>query len=137
MAFEKKRTVTEVYKYTYREQSTTQLSIGSNANVGNLFFDLYDINKKSAGYIMFNSSYRSISDVNYQNFQCGIFLNNNEDLLSIDYCEVTPSTNISYPGTETLANAIYATGKYQGKNVTVNIKYFNNNKRTVTITYEE
>jgi hypothetical protein len=133
-----KKLVREVYTYTFDENLTTSLITGSNATVGNLIFNLYDKDAAYVGYIMFSTSSRNISgDANYQNYQCGLFLNNNKDLLTISYCEVTMSNSESDTGTETLAKAIYGSGNYQGKDVTVNIKYLQDNKRKVIITYKE
>jgi hypothetical protein len=99
-------------------------------------FNLYDKDVKNVGYIIFSSNSRTMTteNVNYQNYQCGIFLNNNKNLLSICYNEVTGSVGLSYSDTETLVKAVYGGGKYQGKDVTVSIKYLKNNKRKVTIT---
>jgi len=133
-----KKLVREVYTYTFNQNPTTSLSIGSNASVGNLIFSLYDKDAKNVGYIMFTTSSRNISgDANYQNYQCGLFLNNNKDLLTISYCEVTLSSSESDTGTETLAKAIYGSGNYQGKDVTVKIKYLKDNKRRVIVTYNK
>jgi hypothetical protein len=133
-----KTTVVEVYTYTFNENSTTQLSTGSNASVGNLMFSLYDKDVKNVGYIMFTSSFREITsnNLNYGNSQCGIFLNNNKNLLSFSNGVLT-EPSLSADTSTISVKAIYGSGKYQDKDVTVKIEIGETNKRTITITYKK
>jgi hypothetical protein len=101
-------------------------------------FNLYDKDVKNVGYIMFGASFREITSNNlsYNNAQCGIFLNNNKDLLS--FCNVVLTEPSLSGDTTTLSvKAIYGSGKYQGKDVNVKIEIGQTNKRTVTITYKK
>jgi len=134
-----KKLVREVYTYTFDENSTTDISIGSNAVVTNEMYNLYK-NDVMVGRIMYTSGGREhVSDnVNYESVQGVIFLNNNKDIININYgITTTLSSSEGLAGTEILTKATYSSGKYQGKDVTVNIKFLKNSKREVIITYKE
>jgi hypothetical protein len=132
-----KKLVREVYTYTFNENSYTSLSIGGNASVDNGMYNLYDKDMKEIGRIMFTSNYRTLLLVDsYQNRQCGIFLNNNNDKICISYNEIT-NNGKSREGTEISAKATYSSGKYKNKDVNLKIKFLKNSKRRVIITYKE
>jgi hypothetical protein len=131
-----KKLVREVYTYTFDENLTTTLSIGANAGVSNLIFNLYDKNTTDVGYIMYTDNYRTLSTKNIANVQVGFFLNNNNDLISFNYNEI--NTNTKAPdNTEISVKATYSSGKYKNKDVNVNIKFLKDSKRKVIITYKE
>jgi len=135
-----KKLVREVYTYTFDETLGTSLSIGSNSTVSNSTYPLYDKDLKHVGFTMGTRNTReSTSDnYNYENIQVGFFLNDNKDLLSINFNLVSSlKTSAGIANTEVLAKATYGSGKYQGKDVTVNIKYLKDYKRKVIITYKE
>jgi len=127
--------VSEQYTYTYDENSITDISIGSNAVVTNEIYNLYK-NDVVVGRIMVASGAREhISDnVNYLSAQGVIFLNNNKDIININFAIVITPEGLA--GTEILTKATYSSGKYQGKDVNVNIKFLKDSKREVIITYK-
>jgi hypothetical protein len=129
--------VSEEFTFAYNDSLTTQISVGSNAFVGNSIYQLYNKNSKNVGYILFNSFYRTIpGSGNFSSYQCGLFLNNNADLLSISYCQVSSEPCLPNGNSETTAKSQYNTGKYTGKNVTVTIKTNSDStKGTVVISY--
>ena len=126
--------VSEQYTYTYDENSITDISIGSNAVVTNEIYNLYK-NDVVVGRIMVTSGAREhVGDnVDYLSAQGVIFLNNNKDIININFAIVITSEGLA--GTEILTKANYSTGIYQGKDVTVNIKFLKDSKRDVIITY--
>jgi hypothetical protein len=126
--------VSEQYTYTYDENSITDISIGSNAVVTNEIYNLYK-NDVVVGRIMVASGAREhISDnVNYLSAQGVIFLNNNKDIININFAIVITPEGLA--GTEILTKATYSSGIYQDKDVTVNIKFLKDGKRDVIITY--
>ena len=130
-----KKLVREVYTYTYDENSITDISIGSNAVVTNEMYNLYK-NDVMVGRIMVTSGAREhVGDnINYLSAQGVIFLNNNKDIININFAIVITSEGLA--GTEILTKATYSSGKYQGKDVTVNIKFLKNSKRKLIITYK-
>jgi len=130
-----KKLVRELYTYTFDENSTTDISIGSNAVVTNEIYNLYR-NDVMVGRIMYTSGGREhVSDnVNYESVQGVIFLNNNKDIININFAIVITSEGLA--GTEILTKATYSSGNYQGKDVTVNIKFLKDSKREVIITYK-
>jgi hypothetical protein len=94
------------------------------------------------GRIMFTSNYRTVTNYNnlslvdsYQNRQCGIFFNNNDNIC-ISYNETTDNGK-SRENTEISAKATYGSGKYKNKDVNVKIKFLKNSKRRLIITYKE
>ena len=133
-----KKLVRELYTYTYDENSITDISVGSNAVVTNEIYNLYK-NDVMVGHIMVTSGAREhVGDnINYLSAQGVIFLNNNKDIININYgITTTLSSSEGLAGTEILTKATYSSGKYQGKDVTVNIKFLKNSKRKVIITYK-
>jgi len=129
--------VSELYTYTYDENSITDISVGSNAVVTNEMYNLYK-NDVMVGRIMYTSGGREhVSDnVNYESVQGVIFLNNNKDIININFgLTTTLSSSEGFPETEILTKATYSSGIYQGKDVTVNIKFLKDSKRDVIITY--
>ena len=133
-----KKLVRELYTYTFDENSTTDISVGSNAVVTNEMYNLYK-NDVMVGRILFTSGGREhISDnVNYENYLGGIFLNNNKDIINFNFgLTTTLSTSEGVANTEISTKATYSSGKYQGKDVNVKIKFLKNSKREVIITYK-
>ena len=134
-----KTTVVEEYTYTYNQNETTQLSIGSNAYSGSLMFKLSDKDKKNVGYIMWSEFCRINNSENctYYSSNGTLYLNNNKDLISFN-CAVVGDLNTPQflNNTEISTKATYGSGKYQGKDVSVIIKYLKNNKRILTLTYK-
>jgi hypothetical protein len=129
--------VSELYTYTYDENSITDISVGSNAVVTNEMYNLYK-NDVMVGRILFTSGGREhISDnVNYENYLGGIYLNNNKNIINFNFgLTTTLSSSEGFPETEILTKATYSSGIYQGKDVTVNIKFLKDSKRDVIITY--
>jgi len=116
------------------------LSTGSNAYVSNLMFNLYDKDVKNVGYIMWSEFYRINNSENFTYYSSNgsLYLNNNKDLISFN-CAVVGDLNTPQflNNTEISTKATYGSGKYQGKDVTVSIKYLKNNKRTITLKYKE
>lgn len=131
--------------YKFNDNSSAEKSIGANASVGNYMFPLFEDSKmtKNGGYIMFTYNSRNISNVLFQNYFCGLFLNDGSnsdgypDLLTINYCEVNDSnpTQESPAGTQTVAKATYSTGTFQNKDVTVTINYKIKSLREIIIEY--
>jgi hypothetical protein len=128
------KTVTEEYTFYFSQNSATQLSIGSNASVSNLMFNVFDKDLKDIGYIMFDASFRSNGTTDLNNAQGGIFLNNNTDLIFLSNIVLTGSSTLGSDGSYTV-NAVYATGKYAGKNVSVTVTLTQTDKRLLTIKY--
>ena len=132
-----KTLVREVYTYTFNENEVTTSSIGANAGVSNLIFNLYDKKTNTdVGYIMYTENYRTLSSLNFSNLQVGIFLNNNNDLISFNYNELNSNTK-ALDNTEISVKATYGSGKYKNKDVNVRIQFLKNSKRIVTLTYKE
>jgi len=132
-----KKLVREVYTYTFNENEVTTLSIGANASVSNLIFNLYDKNTTAdVGYIMYTENDRTLSSLNFSNVQVGIFLNNHNDLINFNYNEVNSNTK-ALDNTEISDKAMYCSGKYKNKDVNVRIQFLKNSKRIVTLTYKE
>jgi len=130
-----KKLVRELYTYTYDENSITDISIGSNAVVTNEIYNLYE-KDVMVGRVMYTSGGREhVSDnVNYESVQGVIFLNNNKDIININFAIVITTEGLA--GTEISTKATYSSGKYQGKDVNVKIKFLKNSKREVIITYK-
>jgi len=129
--------VSELYTYTFDENSTTDISVGSNAVVTNEMYNLYK-NDVMVGRIMYTSGGREhISDnVNYENYLGGIYLNNNKDIINFNFgLTTTIGSSEAFSETEILTKATYSSGIYQDKDVTVNIKFLKDGKRDVIITY--
>jgi len=135
-----KKHVREVYTYTFVEHEVSSISAGSNAIVSNELYNLYE-NDVMVGRIMYTSGGREyISDnVNYENVQGVLFLNNNKDILNFNFGITTAlGTSEGFFKSEIVpTKATYATGKYQGKDVTVRVKFLKDSKREVIITYKE
>jgi hypothetical protein len=130
-----KKLIHEVYTYTFNKNEVTTSSIGANAGVSNLIFKLYDKKTNThVGYIMYTENYRTLS-LNYSNVQAGIFFNNYNDLINLNYIEVNRDTK-TLENTEKTVKATYSSGKYENKDVNVRLQFLKNSKRIVTLTYE-
>jgi hypothetical protein len=136
---QKKTTVVELLTFTFDESSSTSLSIGSNAYSGNLIFKLSDKDNKNVGYIMWSEFWRINNSENctYYSSNVALYLNNNKDIIAFN-CAFVSGLNAPEisTNTEISTKATYTSGKYQGKDVNVNIKFLKDNKRKVTLTYK-
>lgn len=135
-----KKLVREVYTYTFDEKSTTISSIGSNAYSGSLMFKLSDKDNKNVGYIMWSEFCRinNSEKCTYYSSNGTLYLNNNKDLISFNCASVGDLNTPQFlNNTEISTKATYTSGKYQGKDVNVKIKFLKDTKREVIITYKE
>ena len=134
----KATTVTEVYTYTFDENSASIYNIGSNAYTDNGIYKLYDESKKEVGYIMYSSGSRYVSgDANYENYQSSLFLDNNKNVVSVSFSEATGARGQSFDNTELSVKSTFSNGKFKGNVVNVKIQFLKNKKRTVTLTYSK
>jgi len=134
-----KKLVRELYTYTFDELSLTESSIGSTAEMSNLMLRIYDKDVKDVGYIMYGAFIRSLyeDDLLYENNIVALYLNSNKDIISFTYANVTKLANGKSPdNTEISTKATYASGKYQGKDVNVRVKFLKDSKREIIITYK-
>lgn len=112
------------YSFMFNQNVVTGMSIGSNASVGNATFNLLknDDNSTISNNIMFTTNSRKIDQLYYQNVFCGLFLNNNTDLIALNYCQVSSIVGLNEPNNNIVVNATYISGdRYKGKNITVTI----------------
>jgi len=115
------------YSFMFNQNVVTGMSIGSNASVGNATFNLLKNDDKNpnstiSNNIMFTTNSRKIDQLYYQNVFCGLFLNNNTDLIALNYCQVSSIVGLNEPNNNIVVNATYISGdRYKGKNITVTI----------------
>jgi type 1 fimbria pilin len=128
----KSSSVVDTYTYTFNPNSTTQISIGANAGVSNLMFDLFDKDNKNVGYVMYDGDLRNVQNITYNDARGSIFLNNNKDLITISNVVLTGEGTLAADGNFT-AKAIYTSGKYKNKDVVVSVSVNDTNLRTMKI----
>lgn len=136
----------EVYTFTFNSNFTTQSSIGGEASLSSLMYDLYDKDDKFVGYIMFSANFCQVQDkndssfTNLNNAATSIFLNDNTDLITLENLVLTGDSSLATKGSFSI-KAIYATGKYKDyKNLRATVRVGNSsepNNRTLYLTYDK